>query len=193
MLGRGRGCVARLNKRNSPPLAPSPMSTSGACAGGPKAEIAMVDDDEVSGSEAQRHGWHGSPCSAPPLARRPSGERVQLHLLGERLLPQTGELCCFRLFLASDACRSLVSCCFRLCLTSDTCRSLVSCCFRMCLACDTQRTQSPPCAPACKSPTSTSPSSSTVAARAHSHVHPEWHAGPGRVDNGFTAGPACAA
>ena len=85
-------CVARLNKRNSPPLAPSPMSTSGACAGGPKAEIAMVDDDEVSGSEAQRHGWHGSPCSAPPLARRPSGERVQLHLLGERLLPQTGEL-----------------------------------------------------------------------------------------------------
>jgi len=68
------------------------MSTSGACAGGPKAEIAMVDDDEVSGSEAQRHGWHGSPCSAPPLARRPSGERVQLHLLGERLLPQTGEL-----------------------------------------------------------------------------------------------------
>jgi hypothetical protein len=43
----------------APPGARSqpPMSTSGACAGGPRAEIAMVDDDDatqLSGSEAQR-------------------------------------------------------------------------------------------------------------------------------------------
>ena len=79
-----------LPTRFPPPLAPSPMSTSGACDGGPKAEIAMVDDDDethVSGSEAQRHGW---PCSAPPLARRPSGERLQLRLLDERLQTQAG-------------------------------------------------------------------------------------------------------
>ena len=36
--------------------------------------------------------WHDLPCSAPPLARRPSSERVHLHLLGEQLLPQPGEL-----------------------------------------------------------------------------------------------------